>query len=63
LDNAKDNINRVQEIVQQKVGDALAEERKQMKRLEEENERLLQREAILSDTNETLKREKDSQMD
>ena len=63
MDNAKDNINRVQEIVQQKVGDALAEERKQMKRLEEENERLLQREAILSDTNETLKREKDSQMD
>ena len=43
LESAKDNINRVEEIVASKVRTAIAEERKESERIKHDNEKLLDR--------------------
>jgi predicted nuclease with TOPRIM domain len=63
LNNAKDNINRVQDIVQQKVSIALENERKELIRLRADNQRLQERIGITDNNNKTLNEEKKQLLD
>lgn len=58
LNNAKDNINRVQDIVQQKVNVALENERKELIRLRSDNESLKDRIGMTDNNNRQLQDEK-----
>lgn len=63
MNNAKDNINRVQDIVQQKVSIALENERKELIRLRADNQRLQERIGITDNNNKTLNEEKKQLLD